>query len=117
MQFEKVVCVLFLSIAVSVSNVALAEAGPTKDGELAALKQQLLELQRQMNEMKGKHETEINALKEKIKELSERAGAVEAAEAEDELAALRALAESAAGEKKEQKAPEETVYKFGGLSL
>ncbi|MBN2316941.1 MAG: hypothetical protein JXM79_23645 [Sedimentisphaerales bacterium] len=117
MQVRKIVCVLFLFAAVGISNVALAEDRQAKDTELAELKQQLIELQQQMQEMKGKHESEINALKKRINELSEQSGVSEEAEAEDELAALRALAQSEAGEKKEQKAPEETVYKFGGLSL
>jgi hypothetical protein len=121
MQIEKVICVLFLFVAVSVSKVSLAEDGQAKDAELAKLKQQLVELQRQMNEMKGKHETEINALKEKIKELSEGAGAVEKEEAgaEDELAALRALAESEAGGKIEEpkESAEQTKFEFKGLNL
>ena len=117
MQIRKVVCMLFLFATVCMSNVGLAQDKETKDAELVELKQQIIELQRQMHEIKGKHESEINSLKEKVKELSERPGAPEEAGAEDEMARLRALAESAAGEKKEQKTPEETVYKFGGLSL
>ena len=117
MQIRKVICVIFLFAIVCMSNVGLAQDKETKDAELAELKQQVIELQRQMQETKGKHESEINSLKEKVNELSERPGAPEEAGAEDEMARLRALAESAAGEKKEQKTPEETVYKFGGLSL
>lgn len=117
MQVIRVICVLFLFVTVGTSNVCLARERQTKDAELAELQQQLLELQRQMHEMKGKHESQINALEKKIEELRERPDASEEAEAEDEMTRLRALAESAAGEKKEQKAPEETVYKFGGLSL
>ena len=117
MRIEKIVCVLFLFAAVGISDVCLAQDIQTKDAELAELKRQIIELQRQMHEVKVKHESEINSLKEKVKELSERPGAPEEAGAEDEMVRLRAMAESAAGEKKEQKAPEETVYKFGGLSL
>jgi len=117
MQVKKMLCVFFLFAAVGISNVAWAQASQANDAELAELKQQLIELQRQMQEMKGKHDSEISALKRRIKALSERSGVSEAAQADDELAALRALAESEAGEKKEQKTPEETVYKFGGLSL
>ncbi|MFC1793643.1 hypothetical protein ACFL3Q_08670 [Planctomycetota bacterium] len=117
MQIKKVVCVLFLFTTVGMSNLGLARDKETEDAELAELKQRTLELQQQIHEMKGKHENEINSLKEKVKELSECAGTPAEAEAEDEMARLRALAESAAGEKKEQKTPEETVYKFGGLSL
>ena len=119
MQIKKVICVLFLFVAVSMSNVAFAEDESASETEFEQLKRQFIELQKQMLDMKGKHDSEINELKEKIKELSERPGAAAEQEvgAADELARLRALAESAAGEKKEQKAPEETVYKFGGLSL
>jgi hypothetical protein len=117
MQIRKVICVLFLLVALGISNVSFSKDGETKDAELAVLKQHIVELQRQMEQMKGKHENEIRELREKVKELSEGVGAAKEADVEDELAALRALAESAAGEKKEQKPPEETVYKFGGLSL
>ena len=115
MQVKKIFCLLFLLAAIGSSRMALAGNNETENPELAELKQQILEMKRQMNEMKLKHETEINALKEKIDKLSQ--PVPEEAKAEDELARLRELAESMAGEKKEEKAPEETVYKFGGLSL
>ena len=115
MQVKKIFCLLFLLAAIGSSRMALAGNNETENPELAELKQQILEMKRQMNEMKLKHETEINALKEKIDKLSQ--PVAEEAKAEDELARLRELAKSMAGEKKVQKAPEETVYKFGGLSL
>ena len=87
MQIKKVVCVLFLFAALGTSKLALAEDRSSQDTELEQLKQQIAELQKQMLEMKGKHDSEINVLKNKIKELSERAGAVEEVEPEDELAA------------------------------
>ena len=117
MQVRKTICVLFVFAAAGMWNVGLAQEKGTGNAELAELKQRILEMQRQMHEMQGKHDSEINALKEEIKKLSERAGAAEEDKAEDEMASLRELAESMAGEKKEQKSPEETVYKFGGLSL
>ena len=115
MQVKKIFCLLFLLAAIGSTSMALAGNNETENPELAELKKQILELRRQMNEMKLKHETEINALKEEIGKLSQ--PVPEEAKAEDELARLRELAESMAGEKKVQKAPEETVYKFGGLSL
>lgn len=93
MRIKKLVCVLFLFATVCMSNVGLAQDKETKDAELAELKQQIIELQRQMHEVKGKHESQINSLKEKVKELSERAGAAEEAGTEDEMARLRAMAE------------------------
>jgi len=117
MQVKKIFCLLFLLAAIGSSGMALAGNNETENPELAELKKQILEMKRQMNEMKLKHETEINALKEEISKLGQAVPAPEEAKAEDELARLRELAESMAGEKKEEKAPEETVYKFGGLSL
>jgi hypothetical protein len=117
MQVKKIFCLLFFLAAIGSSRMALAGNNETENPELAELKKQILEMKRQMNEMKSKHETEINALKEKIDKLSQPVPVAEETKAEDELARLRELAESMAGEKKEQKAPEETVYKFGGLSL
>jgi len=117
MQVKKIFCLLFLLAAVGSSSMALAGNNETENPELAELKKQILEMRRQMNEMKLKHETEINALKEEVGKLSQAVPVVEEAKAEDELARLRELAESMAGETKVQKAPEETVYKSGGLSL
>jgi len=117
MQVKKIFCLLFLLAATGSSGMALAGNNEIENPELAELKKQILEMKRQMNEIKLKHETEINALKEEIGKLRQPVPVTEEAKAEDELARLRELAESMAGEKKEQKAPEETVYKFGGLSL
>lgn len=120
MQIKRVsVCVLFLFIVMGISKGVHAGDRQTNDAELAELKQQLIELQRQMQEMKGKHESEINALKKRIEELSGSEGASEEAEVEDELAALRALAESEAGGKiEEPKEPaEQTKFTFKGLNL
>ncbi len=115
MQVKKIFCLLFLLAAIGSSRVVFAENNETENSEIVELKQQILELKQQMNEMKQQYNIEIKALREEIGKL--RQPAPEEVEAEDELARLRELAESMAGEKKEQKAPEETVYKFGGLSL
>jgi len=117
MKVRKTICVLCLFVAICLSNISFARNKAAEEDELTELRRQILELKQQMNEMKSEHESQINALEERIKKLSEHPVAPEEAEAEDEMARLRALAETAAGEKKEQKAPEETVYKFGGLSL
>lgn len=117
MQFKKTIYVLFLLVTTGLSGVGFAGNNGAENPELAELKRQILETQRQMDEMKRKHESEIKALKEEIGKLGRPAVAPEEAKAEDELARLREVAESMAGEKKEKKTPEETVYKFGGLSL
>ena len=117
MKSRSTIGVLLLLAAVGLSNVALAQDKRTGDAELAELKQQILDLKQQADETRRKHDSEIEALKEEVKKLGGPTGDSEEASAEDEMACLRALAESAAGEKTEQKAPEETVYKFGGLSL
>ena len=118
MQVKKRFCLLFLLATIVCSSIGFAGNKETENPDLKELRQQILELKRQMNEMnkmKQKHEIEINALKEYISKLGQ--AAPEEAKAEDEAALLRDLAESMAGEKKQQKEPEETVYKFGGLSL
>ena len=116
-------CVLF---AICLSGMALAEDTQTSDENLAELKREMLELRRDMNQMKTKYESEIEALKQEIQELREGAekeapapAEAEKGAAEEEAARLRALAEGLAGveEKAEEKPPEETVFKFGGLSL
>ena len=117
MRFKEKICVSLFLVATILSSVGFAGNNGAENPELAELKRQMLEMQRQMDEMKRKHASEINALKEQISKLGQPVPAPEQAEAEDELARLREMAESAAGEKKEQKTPEETVYKFGGLSL
>jgi len=117
MPVKKIFCLLFFLVSMGWSNMGLAENNETENPELVELKQQILELKRQMNEMKRNHDIEINALKEEIGKLSQPVPVAEETKAEDEAARLRELAESMAGEKKEQEKPEETVYKFGGLSL
>jgi hypothetical protein len=117
MQVRKTICVLCLFAAIGLPNISFARNKTAQEDELSELQRQVLELEQQMNELKLEHKSQINALQEEIKKLRQPAAASEQAGAEDEMARLRALAESAAGEKKEQKTPEETVYKFGGLSL
>ena len=117
MQVKKIFCLLFFLATIGWSNMGLAQNDEAENPELVELKQQILELKRQMNEMKRKNDIEINALKEEIGKLSQPVPVAEEAKSEDEVARLRELAKSMAGEKKEQEKPEETVYKFGGLSL
>jgi hypothetical protein len=97
--------------------LGLAQNEETKNAELAELKQQILELQRQMSGMKSENEKEIKALKEEIEKLSPAEPPTEEVKTEEEADYLRKLAQDTAGEEEEEKTPEETVFKFGGLSL
>jgi len=132
MQIRKTICALCLFTAIDLSSISFAGNEAAEKDERGegvppsnriqvqdglATERQILELKQQINEMKSEHKSQIDELQEQIRKLSRPAAAPEQAGAEDEMARLRALAESAAGEKKEQKTPEETVYKFGGLSL
>ena len=117
MQVRKIICVPFLLATIGLSNAGLSQNNETENTDLAELKQQILELKGRTDEMQEKHQIEIRALEEQIGKLSQPAPAPKESKAEDEAARLRALAESTAGGKKQEKTPEETVYKFGGLSL
>jgi len=117
MRVNKIFCLLLFFFTIGSSDIAFAGNNETQNSELLELKEQILEMKRQMNEMKRNHDIEINALKEEIGKLRQPVPAAEEAKAQDEAESLRKLAESLAGEKKEQKKPEETIYKFGGLSL
>ena len=88
-----------------------------KDSKLAELTSLVLKLQQQMLEMQQTHKQQIDELKVEIAELRKGKVASEEPEAEDEAAALRALAESMVGEEAEpEKPPEETVFKSGQLT-
>jgi hypothetical protein len=117
MQVEQIVCIIFFLSLISFPSLALAQNKGTENTELAELKQQILELQRQMKEMKSKHENEIKALQDKIEKLSPTEPAAEEVKTEEEADYLRKLAQDIVGEEEEEKTPEETVFKFGGLSL
>jgi len=117
MQVKKMAFIVFFLVMIGFPSMGLARNKETENIELAELKQQMLELKRQMDEMKSKHENEIKALKEQIEKLSPPTTVTEEVKAEEEADYLRKLAESMAGEEEEEKKPEETVFKFGGLSL
>jgi len=117
MQVKKIACIVLFLAMIGFPSLGLAQDKGDESTEFAELKQQMLELKRQMDEMKSKHENEIKALKEEIKKLSPAAPVSEEVKAEEEADYLRKLAESMAGEEEEEKTPEETVFKFGGLSL
>jgi len=116
MQITKVICVLFLFVAAGMSNLSFAGQTETRDADLAELKQQVSELQKQMGEMKEKHESELQALKDQI---GKDGDADDVNTVDDEADLLRQLALEAAGgevEKKEEPA-EQTKFTFKGLNL
>jgi hypothetical protein len=117
MQVKQIVCIIFFLSLISFPGFGLAQSKGTENTELAELKQQILELKRQMDEMKSKHENEIKALQEEIDKLRPVEPVTEEIKTEEEADYLRKLAQEIAGEEEEEKTPEETVFKFGGLSL
>ena len=117
MQVKKIVYIILFVAMMGFPGSALAQNKETEKSELAELREQILALKRQMDEMKSKHDNEIKALKEKIEKLGPSAPVPEEVKAEEEADYLRELAQSIAGEEEEEKTPEETVFKFGGLSL
>ena len=117
MQVKKIVCIIFFFTLMSFASLDFARDNESEKSELSELRQQILELQRQMKEMKSKHENEIKALQDKIEKLSPAEPAAEEVKTEEEADYLRKLAQDIVGEEKEEKTPEETVFKFGGLSL
>ncbi|MBN2309877.1 MAG: hypothetical protein JXR94_12960 [Candidatus Hydrogenedentes bacterium] len=108
--------VLTLACMLGLCGLCAAQDG----GDVEALEEQVRQLQQQLDEMRAQHAAEIQALTDKVNAL---AGAMSAtapaAEApQDELAALRALAEAEAGQAPVEEAePEDVLFKAGGLSL
>jgi hypothetical protein len=109
-------------------QAATGSAGPSKQSEVEQLKSRLDELTRRIEQTQKDHreqQEQIARLKGEIKTLKgepnvpgQRGQApAEPNNAGEEVARLRALAEGLAGPKKEEKSPEETVYKSRGLSL
>ena len=117
MRVKTIVCIIFFFTLTGFFHMGFAQDEGSENSELAELRQQILELKRQMDEMKSRHEDEIKALKEKIEKLGPAEPVTEEVKAEEEADYLRKLAQDMVGEEKEEKTPEETVFKFGGLSL
>jgi hypothetical protein len=122
---------VLLTVAGPTRAGARTAAGPVEPGRQEAMEQlhdRLDQLTKQIGQMQEEHQaqqeqiarlqTEIQTLKGEPNRPG-RAGPAPAEpnEAGDEVARLRALAEGLAGPKKQEKSPEETVYKSRGLSL
>jgi hypothetical protein len=108
------VCVKVFS-AICFGNVQDGNDGKNELAELEAL---VLRMQQQMGEMQETHKKEIDELKSEIAELRQSKIAAEEPQPHDEAAALRKLAQGLVTKEAEpQKAPEETVFRSGALSL
>jgi hypothetical protein len=104
------------------SVIGFAAIGRTQNAgqenvEFEELEKKMLELEREMDKMKREYESEINELTKEVERLSKSTSPTEQAGLEGEAAKLRQLAESLAGEKKQEQIPEKTVFKFSGMSL
>jgi hypothetical protein len=116
MRVKTVAYLICFLMPLALPSAGLAQKKQTDNRELEHLKQQILELKRQLNEIEN--ERKAKALRQEIEKPSQAGTTPEETKAEDEAAKLRQLAESLVGEKKEpEKTPEETVFKAGGLSL
>ena len=115
--------IFILLLCAALSSAQEAEKDNT---QLQNMQKQILDLQKQMQQMKQQqekeiqgikqeHQQEIDALKNQMKELRPDPEAEKPKE--DESAYLRQLAEKLAGAPEVEKSPEETVFKFQGLSL
>jgi hypothetical protein len=109
-------------ILLAASSVCQASPTAPEKEEFVELQQQVRELVQQMGEMRREHAAQIEALNQKIAELSRAAapsarpeeGAIEM----DDLEALRRAAEAEAGkEVRAEKPPEEKIFKSGILGL
>lgn len=87
-------------------------------GDVAELKALVVQMQQQIADMQKVHTEQIEAMKAEIKKLKQGTPATDGPAAEDEAAALRALAESMVDTpEKTEKPAEEKVFKARGLSL
>ena len=118
MQIKKIIYILFILLLFSLSNAGYALYDTTDNSDISVLKEQILELQQQTNEMKNEYEEEIKTLKNKIDKLDQSSSEIQKKDINDELSRLRSLAEAEAkrGKVVEQKTDEET-FKSGSLDL
>jgi len=106
-------CLVLLFVGGMVS-IADARQQTTQTVTMQQMHEQLLELQRQMELMKTQHDAEIKGLKEQLKTetVTEEQAQV------NELDALLAQMQQEAGDEPvEEERPEDTVFRFKGLSL
>jgi hypothetical protein len=123
------ICAIVVFLLLAMPASASPTAGEQSEkGDVEQLKNRVDELTKLIEQMQEEHQaqqSEIAQLKAQTKGSKWEPNTVgppeptvaEPSKVDDELARLRALAEGLAGPKKEEKSPEETVYKSRGLSL
>jgi hypothetical protein len=117
-HFRTLAPVLLCPCLAALFAAAASAADKAADNDIDRLSRQVLELQEQMQQMKRQYEVEISELKSEVEKLKQGAPAPDKPQPEDEAARLRRLAQGIVGqEEKPAQQPEETVFKFGGLSL
>lgn len=112
---RKIICLFLLWTAFS--GITYSQNNQVQNDRIAQIEQQIQMLQQQTDQITQQHNEQIGNLRNQIESIEQSASAEEPETAEDELARLRQLAEGIAGEQEEEKSPEETVFKFSGLSL
>ncbi len=113
MLVKTVTTSVLLPVILILGGIGFAEENSIAD--LEQLKKQLIGLQQQITEMNKQHAAEIKALREQVDELSR--AKPKAAKAEDDIAALRSLAEAEAAKEAVEEEGEEAVFKAGAISL
>ncbi len=110
---------VFLLLTITPLGCLTAGSEPSEEDEVEQLKEQVVDLTRLIEQMQKEHEGQIAELRVQIEgwKGEQPEPVPQVAPVDDELARLRAMAESLAGPKKEEKAPEEIVYKSRGVSL
>jgi len=88
--------VVFAFLLAVCGSTLRGQDGNVSQDQFQKLQQQLLTIQKQMVDMQKQHAAEIKALKDEVRALRQQQPATGAAD-EDELAALRRLAEAEAG--------------------
>ena len=96
---------------------ATAQQEQKQSTDLQQFQQKLLELQRQMEQMKKEHEAEILSLKEQMQKAVQAEAVAQEQTQQQELEALLQQMQEIAGEEEPEKTPQETVFRFKGLGL
>jgi hypothetical protein len=101
MQMKSIFCVVFFTVGSALSNTGFAQDEKTANNDIEELKQQVVEMRHQIEELEKQHTVEIKGQ-----------------ESKDETDYLRRLAESITKEEESEVKPAgETVFTSGELSL
>jgi hypothetical protein len=109
---KKILFFIVLLFATMFVNISFAE---DNSNDIEKVNTKIIELQQQNIEMQKRHDSEINALKQQVDEISSQTARQKS---EDELSALRQLAQAeAAKEKPIEEKSEDVTFKSQGLGL